>query len=186
MLYNYVTVNNLEMRQNYMYSEYGGMDFLSEYVSVRNKYIANLEKVFEDIKTTSLNLSHTGYRLKVLLQKILEHSYGEEEDRELNFFIKAFEIRKRIHDEYVNGKPKENDSYMTVDNYILFAECLLAVYRDRGCLKEFSCLLKTTDTLLSIDNLLDWIQKERLGKVLEEELSECYKLLQKNGLTEVV
>ena len=39
MSYKYITENNLEHKQTYMYSEYGGMNFLLEYECIRQEFI---------------------------------------------------------------------------------------------------------------------------------------------------
>lgn len=39
MLYKYITSNNLYEKQNYMYSEYGGIEFIKEYINSRQKYL---------------------------------------------------------------------------------------------------------------------------------------------------
>ena len=59
MSYKYITENNLEHKQTYMYSEYGGIDFLLEYECIRQEFIKkypsdnlSIEKFFsENTKT---------------------------------------------------------------------------------------------------------------------------------------
>lgn len=45
MNYKYITENNLENKQNYMYSEYGGQDFVDAYIESR-KNAMKLEQMF--------------------------------------------------------------------------------------------------------------------------------------------
>ncbi len=42
MNYKYITEDNLENKQTYMYSEYGGEDFLKAYVKSREDVIENI------------------------------------------------------------------------------------------------------------------------------------------------
>jgi hypothetical protein len=39
MSYKYITNNNLYEKQNYMYSEYGGIKFINDYVYSRRNYL---------------------------------------------------------------------------------------------------------------------------------------------------
>jgi len=43
MAYKYITDNNLENRQNYMYSKFYGHEFLQEYRNMRSQYIESLQ-----------------------------------------------------------------------------------------------------------------------------------------------
>lgn len=42
MLYKYITGNNLYEKQNYLYSEYGGIEFIEEYINSRQKYLNSI------------------------------------------------------------------------------------------------------------------------------------------------
>ncbi|MCH5258154.1 MAG: hypothetical protein J1F18_00310 [Lachnospiraceae bacterium] len=180
MSYKYITDNNLYEKQNYMYSEFGGTVFLMDYINSREKYLHNGEH--RDIVVTEYHCA-TGQGLQRILNKLKS---GHVEDKTIdliNSYTKSFEVRKRIYTNYDNDfKPLEDAGFEDYDNYLLFAECLLLVYRQTGCLKYFSCLLKVDDTLLSVWEKLQEYQKEYMSRIIRHELKCFYQLVDENKI----
>ncbi len=160
MSYKYITENNLEEKQNYMYSEYGGNAFLEEYQDSRKAAIINTGEEDTDGKLYDLLLNVPS----------LQH------DKDLKFsldkLVQSFEVRKRVYDRTdLLWKPVDKNAggYKTVENYILFGEILVQAYLMTKNLKYFNCLLKLDDTLISMKSRLDANQKRKLSSILKKE-----------------
>lgn len=186
MAYKYITDNNLYDKQTYMYSEYGGIDFLEEYLLSRRIYLGKAR--YDTLECH--DCEYTGFidglsQVKQDFVKIRDGFRGGEcEDsimELINAYTKTFEVRKRIYNEYVsNWKPSVNAGFEDYEAYLLFAECLILSYKYTKCLKYFSCLLKVDDTLLSIQSKLDCKMKTYLGWIIIQELDIFYHLANEN------
>ena len=177
MEYKYITENNLENRQYYMYSEYGGSEFIKSYLAVREQAIQVVKPVedskeFDVICEEYLNhrsQSPTFLELKNLLCKVMQNRV---DDAEISFYLKTFEVRKRIYTEYDKntGKPAEGANYQNRDNYILFSVLMCHLYKQTHKLQYLNALLKVNDTLISIQNLLGESENQILQEVLKQEV----------------
>ncbi len=180
MAYEYVTDNNLYEKQNYMYSEYRGMDFLRDYLDSRRWYIDSISYKNDGREATSHEEGATDPVQSDLMQ-ILHKLESGECDRELtdrmNAYTKSFEVRKRIYSDYDSRwKPVEGAGFESYLSYLLFADCLLHMYKHTECLKYFSCLLKVDDTMLSVSSLLPEELTMYLRTIIVREL-EIFELL---------
>ena len=176
--YKYVTNNNLEQRQNYMYSEYGGEDFLVLYKKNRESYLKYC--LIDD------NLGGTDHITIIELhevKKLIANGFMGKAKDSLDNYIKKFEVSKRLYTEYnYDWKIKEDSEYEEIDPYLLLSECCLLAYKDSGCLKYYSCLLKLNDTLISVQNRMTLFQKMLLKEIIVNELDEFDKLANKVGV----
>lgn len=178
MGYKYITENNLYDRQNYMYSQYLGMEFLREYVKSRK--LKN-STAFENGWGSEQN---SGSTTRARLEGIHDRMHTTTEiPEELNRFVKAFEVRKRLYAEYDNWKPVETSTFEDYESYISFAECLIEAYGFTNNLKYFSCLLKVDDMLLSVQDKLTGSQMCRLKKIVESELGYFDSMLEKHKIS---
>lgn len=181
MSYKYITDNNLYEKQNYMYSEFGGTDFLMEYINTRKKCFGSVEH--RDIAVTEYHCA-TGQRLLSILDKLKSGQTGRETIDLVNSYTKSFEVRKRIYTNYENNfKPSADAEFEDYDTYLLLAECLLLTYRQTGCLKYFNCLLKVDDTLLSVWEKLQQYQKGYMSHIICQELDCFYQLVNENKIS---
>lgn len=168
MAYKYITNNNLYDKQNYMYSEFRGTDFLKEYLASRQLACLNTcEGVVQTSDTGENNV--TWKKLRDIYDKVNTGGYDKETVCEFDFYVKSFEVRKRLYTNYQNHKPAEEASFENYENYLLFADCLALFYEKTRCLKYYSCMLKVDDTLLSIQNKLEEVQVIHLRDILELE-----------------
>lgn len=159
MDYIYVTENNLENRQKYTYSQYGGEDFLNAYMDSRKSFIEEKLIEPEPVHVTYNELS------------MLVWGGVEGFDTLADAYVKTFEVRKRIYTAYdANWVPMTTDRTDYV-NYILLAKVLIGMYKKTSCLKYVNCLLKVDDTLLSIKDNMPYSCQLELQGVLTEELS---------------
>ena len=182
MLYKYITQNNLYQKQDYMYSEYAGLSFLKEYLKSRQNYIDSLSSKNSSIICDSL-CNPVRKNLLEMREELKCKKYSEQIIDRIRAYTKSFEVRKRIYTEYSdNWKPLNDASFEDYTNYLLFAECLLYVYRYTECCKFFSCLLKLDDTILSIQEKLTVQQKKYFGFIIEQELDIFYNLAENNNV----
>ena len=106
MPYRYVTKNNLENPQNYMYSEYSGFSFLKNYIKSREKYISTQNtsiKINQNYISDYANLIKRSETFNCIYQiyiKIVEEKSNIDFMRkEIEYYIKVFEIRKRLYNQ---------------------------------------------------------------------------------------
>lgn len=184
MAYEYITDNNLYQKQTYMYSQYKGIRFLKEYLETRQFFLDSQKDVQEEEQLYSdTKGGFTKDDLQKIYKKLENGVCGGEALETVNYYVKSFEVRKRIYtgyDEY--WKPLPDAGFEEYDEYLLFAECLAFTYDNTKCLKYFSCLLKIDDTLLSVKDKLDHKQKARLCKIIEAELAVFYQLADGMGI----
>lgn len=170
MVYEYVTDNNLDNKQNYMYSTFGGVEFLNSYFNCRQEFIKNCSKgnIICDTEPASCE---TEEQLTALLQMMRENSLTEESKTLLDKFTKGFEVRKRIYDSYDwnTWKPSIGSDYNFLNNYLLLDEILVLAYSETKCLKYLNTLLKIDDTLLSVKEKLSDTQEILLFNILIKE-----------------
>lgn len=175
MDYKYITKNNLENKQNYMYSDYNGKDFLYAYIETREKFInIKYNCLYKDLnKYCKQELGDTFSELAQLLINI------ENNDKDINEvciiidkYVKSFEVKKLLFSQYLQGTMKSVDGaeYTIYDNYIIFALILIKLYGKTKRLKYLNCVLKVDDTLLSINEILNMQQKYYLNVILNKEL----------------
>ena len=180
MSYKYITDNNLYQKQNYMYSEYGGLSFLKEYIKSRQSYL-NLFSSKEPSIIWDSPCNPVQKHLLEIREELKSEKCNEQMIDIVRAYTKSFEVRKRIYTEYTdNWKPFDNASFEDYTNYLLFADCLLYVYHYTDCCKFFSCLLKLDDTILSIQEKLTVQQKNYFCSIIEQELDIFYHLAEKN------
>ncbi len=177
--YEYITNNNLEDRQNYMYSEFGGVEFLKLYRLSREQYLKGLK---ESSREEIIANHDTRKDLNQVLRNLKCGDYNKTKDV-LNDYVKRFEVSKRLYTEYKqNWKVANNASYDNLDLYMLLADCCLESYKLSGCTKYFSCLLKIDDTLLSVSSSLTCLESEHLKEIVIKELEEFEKLKKSKGI----
>lgn len=183
-MYKYISEGNLEKKQSYQYSEFIGNHFFEEFEESRE---LNIEPN-DNYNVTEKIKSDTAEKLLLLRNKLEETSDAIESDnkKELDFYNKTFEIRKRLYTKYDNeGKPRLGSDYRDYDAYIIFAQCLVLGYKQTGSLKYLSCLLKLIDTLISEKEHLNISQLSELKKCIELE-GKFYKVLKKEILDNAV
>ena len=61
--YKYITENNLEDKQNYMYSEFGGSEFLRLYCKTRNDFLKRVEGIATEYHNTRKELEIISQKL---------------------------------------------------------------------------------------------------------------------------
>ncbi|MCI8691521.1 MAG: hypothetical protein HFH91_02035 [Lachnospiraceae bacterium] len=174
--YNYITDNNLVHRQNYMYSQFCGRDFLDEYVFERKKYIISDGEEGTDECLESETELYT--RINKMKQEILNNANKKSIFDQLNKLVQSFEVRKRLYSNMnANWVPEDkNGYYEDYESYLVFAETLNAAYSHTKNLKYLNCLLKLNDTLISIRTSLNHYQCVRMSDSIKNELLYVFEL----------
>lgn len=167
MHYKYVTDNNLFNRQNYMYSEYGGEDFLNTYKHTREQGIEALENCDEK----RMDNIHLAYDELCQIRQWCRDGKLADAKAGMDLYVKTFEVRKRLYAEYDNlWKPMDRAGFENYETYLVFAECLIMMYKQSKCMKYFSCLLKCNDAMLSVCQNFTDRQKGLLADILRSEV----------------
>ena len=166
MIYIYITNNNLEDRQNYMYSAFGGKEFLHAYVDSRQKFIDHFD---------SNKVVHDTLQDVLWISSVLEKSDNEDLKcacfKLFECYVKRFEVSKRIYTAYnEKWRAADNAVYDHYELYLLLSDCCLKAYRITDCIKYFSCMLKIDDTLLSLDGKMTDVERKWLSDLLKSEL----------------
>jgi hypothetical protein len=172
MEYISVTENNLENRQTYQYSNYGGEAFLTAYESNRRALLLTLtnlnhsplltdrELLAECVNITEtyyakpLDSSHVILRYEIceILIKLINNIIIPDDYYRLDLILKTFEVRKRLYHCYdLKFKPYDESDYKDCGLYLIFACCLIHAYRKTTDLKYLNALLKVNDLLISLD-----------------------------------
>ena len=150
MMYNYITENNLENRQFYMYCKFEGMDFLKNYLETRMNFIGSWQTEKEEQYFAEKILQ--GGKTERLLYRLICDEFNVENKKVVDWLTKDFEVRKRVYTAYDDAtkKPEENADYHQISNYILLGYVMSKSYDRTGNYKYLNCLLKIDDTLLSV------------------------------------
>ena len=169
MEYAYITDNNLENKQMYTYSQYGGDAFLDAYVDSRMAAIDGIKR--DDTEHI------TYYELKYIYTLLLDNSTKSNEIKTvLDGYVKSFEVRKRLYLSYdAMWKPTSED-YQDYNLYIIFSRILEKVYEMSNNLKYLSCLMKLNDTLVSLIPVMPYSCILELKSILQKEIDiyrEC-------------
>lgn len=179
MEYKYITEDNLENRQDYMYSEFAGIDFIKAYMESRQGYLTGVAYFDENGE----NRIHNTREDLLKLKGIMNSGSFEDGKEMLDGYVKRFEVSKRLFSEYTDKwKTTDNASYNRLDLYILLSECCLRAYEMSGCTKYFSCSLKINDTLLSVKRNMTQSERSAFASVLDKELNAFKKLSEELGV----
>lgn len=183
MLYPYITNNNFENRQDYMYSVYSGEAFLEQYARLRMDFLKQAGKSGGRPETGEKDLSHTYHCLEELGRNLDRQGLTQVTKRLLDLFVRTFEVRKRLYDDYTGKKckPVKGAGYGGPGRYLLFADLLIKGYDESGCLKYLSCLLKLDDTLLSCAEKMSRQEALCFGGILHKEIEAVRKIADQAG-----
>jgi hypothetical protein len=180
-IYPYITNNNRENRQFYMYSQFHGIDFIRHYDQTRKQALMRLEKKsFEVYKDSEIDWNLCLLNLKKIsnssespivkeLFVLIEANNTSDLARCLEKLVHSFEIRKRVYSEYdVNYKPA-TDQYSNAEPYVALAAALAYWLNKSSNLKYLNALLKLNDTILSFESELTIIEASVFFLVLRQE-----------------
>ena len=174
-IYTYISEDNLENTQNYMYTPYGGKAFLDAYLESRTPYLTeNAEEA------VSVSMQTIAGRPKASQDKTLEEllflwnsdNWKDASCRSgIDQYIKRFEVRKQLYGAYDSEirKPIFESGYRESDRYLTLAAIAEKAYRVFHSLKYLNCLLKLNDTLLSLISEMDDVQTSLVKGLVTRE-----------------
>lgn len=171
MKYQYNRTDLIDERQDYMYSNFEGEDFIEAYLEnrlnclnsssfqiesiehIESRVVAELENFLESDRESKLENDAGLLSTKHFLLNIA-HSFllGEKEKaiRNLDLLIHRFEVSKKIYPYYENTVTSGSGSDREYILYLLMGLVLTYSYMKTGDLQHLSTLLKIVDTIISI------------------------------------
>lgn len=203
MEYTYTLGDNLEKPLKYSYTIYQGKEFIYCWYLNRKNMLSTIER---DVGTCKLNccttrnitfresteVSESKIFTKVALHEIMQALLTREPiadgvRRQLDGFVKTFEVRKRLYPAYsLRFKPEDETSYHDITLYVTFAcVCALAfdLYQD---FRYLNLLLKINDTVISQwerDPALEEKENQQLAAyALRMELKFVMEVCRKKGI----
>lgn len=168
MKYEYTLGDNLEEPLKYSYTIYQGEDFVYCWFLNRQSILSIIGKEGEyqnlcidcySVQDLALSESkemsepkiHTKAIFHEMMRAFLTYkSISEKLRKQLDGFVKTFEVRKRLYPAYsIRFKPEDENSYHDITLYIMFA-CVCALAFDRyQDFRYLNALLKVNDTVIS-------------------------------------
>lgn len=203
LIYPYTAENRLDTPHAYMYSAYGGVDFLVAYFSDRRvrlaKHLRGVSRLPRGKLMDALNAAARDLAAPVrpeafspdgttLLQPLLAALLGVLAAGEfmaaqtwLGRIIQRFEVSKKLYAAYTPGFRKGEGDVQEPARYVELALCLSLAYALSGKLQYLSTLLKLVDLLLSLDPhmLRPACSSERLALLVAVELDAVATLAEK-------
>lgn len=171
--YIYITDNNFVHKQKYNYSKIGD-GFFEEYKKSRMDAIVT--ETTESPK--AMGVRNTVKNLMLIRAKMFEME-AEEATKELDVYVKKFEVSKHLVKDYDENYKALGDASAPLKAYFLLVECCLLAYRQTGCTKYISCLLKVNDSLISVQQEMNEEEAWWLSCLLKAELMVVEDLEQK-------
>ena len=132
-MYDITNQNLLDNPEKYQRFPFLGMEFITDYIKKRTTIINNNKNInqksileFSDIiipknKLLKENII-TNQKLYEIYTKILDDNEFEDE---LNKFIKKFEIKRKIYEEYSNDMKTGIGSFYKLNNYLIYCKYLM-------------------------------------------------------------
>jgi hypothetical protein len=178
-LYPYITNDNRETKQHYMYSSFNGLPFLESYGKIRDATLERLKRKFSASRSDELED-------ELVMQYLIETGYisAINDAEKLDKWIHSFEIRKRVYGAYDNEyRPLNVNDYLTPGPYVALASVIsLRLASGSGGLKYLNTLLKLIDSILSFEEELSEKEIGLVHFVLSEERKQVRQLQTAKGL----
>ena len=136
----------------YSYSNCEDKNFLDLWISNRDNHIQALKKnlknnTFSQNNKKKQKTNNLHFYFTKRLIDINDKKCGSEE--ELFIWIKKFEVHKRFYEYYCENKVKiVNSPLACLDTYLVFAECLLVLFKQKKSYRYLSTFLKVIDFIL--------------------------------------
>ena len=124
--YKYIDSDAPNVKINYSYSKYLGLEFIEYWKSSRLENLKDFKK--ESLRNILIqNISAVEIQGYTVSKKIFSNWYDAIElnnfeiSEDINLLVKRFEVTKKIYNEYNNlMRPKNKENYLNIENYSLF------------------------------------------------------------------
>ena len=167
--YSYATGKLLDKPNTYFYTNFQGQEFLNSWKQNRLAAIADgIEAInpSQDIgKTVTVSVE---INTRLLLLGLINNEQ-DDSDYWIDRLIKKFEVTKRLYSSYQQlppHRPSEDAGFYELDLYLLFAELLIKIEKDKSKLQSVNALLKVMDTLVSQQKSMTQSQRGNLNWLL--------------------
>ncbi len=174
-MYPYTDVNLFDKPNKYMYTPFYGFDFIYSYFENRRQAIIYLKSqpvASVQIENKIQCKTHTD------LQQILK--FIDKGDYQLAYFeleayVRRFEVAKRLRNEY---PVKDSSDISSIGTHLLFFNILIKAYLLNNDVRYLNVLLKLSDSLISIKELVKVRRDvDFLVYFLEEEMVIVNRLM---------
>jgi len=193
--YPYSQKNLIDFPIKYQMTSFEGKEFLLEFFKFRLKIsekikpkeiisFKNLIKYLEETNKhyTGPNIS-TQSQLATIVTSINNNSYSDNDKLVFEKYLKKFEIRKILFDEYTKDFSSNLGSDKNYRNYLLLSLSCILLYSKQKNLKFLNTCLKVNDTLCSVvDSIYNKIDKLLFFYSLEFENNAILDLIKSKGL----
>ena len=178
MKYEYAEGDLLAHPQKYQYTAYFGIPFINAWNAQRQHILMKLP--FPALLDLNAGAVGTGGDLTAACLAGRSGRTKSSDIDKLLFYIKKFEVSKRLYMHYsTEGKAiRTRESYTTLLNYLLLAECCTQQWQVNHAAYWLSALLKINDTLSTQIARLEHEEKAYFAWILRKE-DELLKLLQR-------
>ena len=134
-------------------------------------------------KSEKFNLNKILKEIFLILELLEEEETNREIYRLLSIFLKKFEVKKKLYEEYSSDFKNIDQNYELLNNYILLSVILADYYQKYPNLKFINAVLKLNDLICSIQSKLESPLDIILSYIaLTIEKKEIKKLFDKNGI----
>tara|TARA_B100001750_G_scaffold236078_1_gene239445 strand:+ start:118 stop:702 length:585 start_codon:yes stop_codon:yes gene_type:complete len=153
--YIYSKDNLLEKPQKYQFTKFEGKEFLNIYTNSRKKHLLKLNvknPCQDELESILLNKnteysSTTEKKLTKICLELINNQNIAKIDNNVNFYLKKFEISKKILSDY--SVKKEFEEYDKLENYVMLSLILVIKFKKIYDLRFINTILKLNDTICS-------------------------------------
>jgi hypothetical protein len=185
MKYPYSDGDKISEPNTYFYTEYIGLDFFDYFDESRNNILSldnkSIKPVISNKRSNSLkaNTLNTIDYLNELFSLLIDKR-GVDTYKKVDFLLKKFEISKKIYNVYdLEWRPTNQSNAFSFKLYIGFALILDTSYKNTRKLNYLNALLKIIDSLVSVYEDLDILEKRNLTWLILEETKHINELKNK-------
>jgi hypothetical protein len=152
--YKYIDSDAPNVKINYSYSKYLGLEFIEYWKSSRLENLKDFKK--ESLRNILIqNISAVEIQGYTVSKKIFSNWYDAIElnnfeiSEDINLLVKRFEVTKKIYNEYNNlMRPKNKENYLNIENYSLFGIILGLLFSKTKKYQYLNAHVKLNDILL--------------------------------------
>ncbi len=153
--YKYSKYNLLEKPQRYQFTKFEGKEFLIAYTKSRKKYLLKLNvknPSYDELESILKNKngehnSNTEKKLTKICLELINNQNFSNIDNDIDFYLKKFEISKKILSDY--NVEKEFEEYDKLENYVMLSLILIMKFKKMYDLRFINTILKLNDTICS-------------------------------------
>lgn len=190
MTYQYTKRDLLKIPQKYQQSQFEGKEFLDSYFKNRTEVIEKTncsDKTLESIENElkKIAISSKNDLEKIFIKIIYDKNTNEKlsNNKIIDIFLKKFEIKKRVMEEYDSNNKEKSDNFYYLRNYLLISILCCLRYRETKNLKFLNTILKINDTLISqFFKINEILNLEILSIILRMEIDFITELYTLKGL----